>query len=73
MQQSQLKAKDTTGKWAYYFVLVEPESEYNFLKAIEGDGTIDLKDYGTVISSCYGEKPTEEVKLYLKEMYRFDV
>ncbi len=68
-----LKAKDTTGRWAYYFVLVEAPREAAFLKAIEGDGTIDLEDFGKVVASCYGEEPSKEVKDYLKEKYGFDV
>lgn len=68
-----LKAKDTTGKWAYYFVLVLPEKEKEFLRAIEGDGTINLEDYGRVVASSYGEKPTAEVKNYLKQTYGFDI
>ena len=69
-----LKAKDTTGRWAYYFLLVKPEHEAAFLKAIdENKGTIDLEDYGKVVASCYGEEPTEEVKNYLKEKYGFEV
>lgn len=68
-----LKAKDTTGRWAYYFVLVESPRETAFLKAIEGDGTIDLEDFGKVIASCYGEEPNAEIKKYLKDKYGFDV
>jgi hypothetical protein len=68
-----LKAKDTTGRWAYYFVLVEAPREQAFLKSIEGDGIIDLEDYGKVIASCYGEEPTQEIKEFLKEKYGFDV
>ncbi|MEI9928813.1 MAG: hypothetical protein WDN44_15425 [Sphingomonas sp.] len=68
-----LKAKDTTGAWAYYFVLVMPEREAAFLAAIEGSGTIDLEDYGRVIASCYGEEPTTEVRDYLYETYGFVV
>lgn len=68
-----LKAKDTTGRWAYYFVLVEPEMERSFMAAIEGDGTIDLEDYGKVVASCYGEAPTKDVKDYLKQRYGFNV
>lgn len=68
-----LKAKDTTGRWAYYFVLIEPAKERTFLKAIGGDGIIDLEDYGRVIASCYGEAPTQEVRDFLKEKYGFDV
>jgi hypothetical protein len=68
-----LKARDSTGRWAYYFVLVEPQREAQFLKAIQGDGTVDLEEYGKVIASCYGEEPSQEVKDFLKERYGFEV
>lgn len=68
-----LKAKDTTGRWAYYFVLVEAPREAAFMKAIEGDGTLDLEEYGKVVASCYGEEPTPELREYLKERYGFEV
>ncbi|MBX9802496.1 MAG: caspase family protein [Caulobacteraceae bacterium] len=66
-----LKAKDTTGRWAYYFVLVEPEKEAAFLASINGDGIIDIETYGSVVASSYGETPSEEVRAYLKERYGF--
>lgn len=68
-----LKAKDSTGRWAYYFVLVEAPREATFLESIKGDGTVDLEEYGKVIASCYGEEPTEEVKTFLKDRYGFEV
>lgn len=68
-----LKAKDTTGRWAYYFVLVMPLREAAFLAAIKGEGIIDLEDYGKVVASCYGEEPSEEVRNLLKARYGFDV
>lgn len=68
-----LKAKDTTGRWAYYFVYVPSYRERLFLKAIEGDGTIDLENYGKVIGSCYGEEPSEFLKNELREKYRFEI
>ncbi len=68
-----LKAKDTTGNWAYYFVLVEPENETAFLRTIQGNGEINLLDFGYVVASSYGEKPTDAVKEYLKDKYDFDV
>jgi len=68
-----LKAKDTTGRWAYYFVLVMQDRESEFLTAIEGDGTLDLEDYGKVVASCYGEEPNEEIRSYLLEKYGFEV
>lgn len=67
-----LKAKDSTGRWAYYFVLVQPWNEWRFLQAIEGDGMIDLEDYGSVIASCYGESPNAETVKFLKATYGWD-
>lgn len=64
-----LKAKDSTGRWAYYFVYIPEEKERDFFTAIKGDGMIDLEDYGKVVASCYGEQPTHEVAAYLKERY----
>lgn len=68
-----LKAKDSTGRWAYYFILVEPPREKAFMEAIGGDGMIDLEEFGKVIASCYGEEPNDEVKKFLKEKYDFEV
>ena len=68
-----IKAKDSTGRWAYYFVLVEQLKERQFLKAISGEGMVDLESFGKVIASNYGEEPSEDVKRTLKERYDFDV
>ncbi len=68
-----LKARDSSGRWAYYFVLVPPQLEANFLAAIKGDGIVDLEDYGPVIASNYGESPSQEVLTYLKQIYGFDI
>jgi hypothetical protein len=68
-----LKAKDSTGRWAYYFVLVEPAQEKGFLAALESKESIDLEQYGKVVASNYGEEPNEEVRTMLKEKYGFDV
>lgn len=68
-----LKAKDSTGRWAYYFVLVEAAKEQSFLNALEANESIDLEDYGKVVASNYGEEPSEDVKKMLKERYGFEV
>jgi hypothetical protein len=68
-----LKAKDSTGRWAYYFVLIHPAAEERFLQALKQTETIDLEDYGEVIASCYGESPDEKTKTFLKERYGFEV
>lgn len=68
-----LKAKDSTGKWAYYFVLVEPHQEQAFLTALKSETTMNLEDYGKVIASNYGEEPRQEVKDFLKKHYGFQL
>ena len=68
-----LKAKDSTGRWAYYFVLIQPNLEPKFLQALESTETLDLEDYGRIVASCYGESPNEKTKTFLKEKYGFDI
>lgn len=62
-----LCAKDTTGMQACYLVLVEPQREAAFNKALKtSDDTLNFENYSKVIASCYDDKPTEEVKKLLK-------
>lgn len=68
-----LKAKDSTGRWAYYFVLVEIDLEQAFLQALESNKSINLDDYGKVVASCYGQEPDKRTKALLKEKYGFIV
>lgn len=68
-----LKAKDTSGQWAYYFVLVEAEQEAAFLEAINGNGAIELEDYGKVIASSYGDQPSQQVRDFLRDRYGWEV
>lgn len=68
-----LKAKDSTGRWAYYFILVRPSSEQEFLQALKSNREIDLEKYGFLVASNYGEAPSEEVRAMLKEKYDFNV
>lgn len=64
-----VKARDTTNRWAVYFVYVPPSREGSFLRALEGEGLVDLADYGTVIASGYGETPTPELLAKLKDEF----
>ncbi len=69
-----LRAVDTTGRPAYYFVLIEPYKEAAFQAALKsGRDTLNFKDFGKIIASCYGDQPNEEVKKLLKDKYGFDV
>jgi uncharacterized caspase-like protein len=64
-----LRANDSSQREAYYFVLIEPEFERDFLNC--SSGNIDLTDYGVVLASNYGSKPTTEVLMYLNQRFGF--
>lgn len=68
-----LKSKDSSGRRARYFILVEPHRVSEFTSAIKVDGMIDLKNYGRIIASNYGKDPSEEVRLLIKEQYGFRI
>lgn len=65
------KAQDHTKKWAQYFVLMEKAKEPEFLKAVKKGGDIDVKQFGRVVASFYGDKAPAEVKQLLTEKYGF--
>ncbi len=67
-----IRAKDKTGKKAYYFVLVEPTKEAGFMRAIASKN-LNLEEYGKIIASCYGNSPSQDVKTMLKQKYDFDI
>lgn len=68
-----IKAKDTTGRWAYYLVLVPSYRERSFLAALYGEESLDLDKHGKVVDSCYGEGPTDEMRARVKERFGFDL
>ena len=67
----QVMGKDTTGRTAWYFVLIDKEKKEQFLAHKPGD-SYDLADYGKIIASGYGEEVPDDVKEMLKEKYGFD-
>ena len=67
----QVMGKDTTGRTAWYFVLIDKEKKDQFLAHKPGD-SYDLADYGKIIASGYGEEVPDDVKEMLKEKYGFD-
>jgi hypothetical protein len=68
-----IRAQDKTGKWAQYFLLMEAAREPAFLKAAKSQGDIDLKQFGVVIASFYGDTPPADVKKLMREKYAFEV
>jgi hypothetical protein len=67
----QVMGRDTTGRIAWYFILVDKEKKEQFLAHKQGD-SYDLADYGKIITSGYGEIVPDDVKEMLKEKYGFD-
>jgi len=45
----------------YYFLLVDPDKEEEFQKALTGTAPFNVKDFATVIASGYGDPP-EDIK-----------
>ena len=68
-----IRAKDTTGRMACYYVLVPETRRTLFLEALRSPETISLNDYGEVVASNYGEKPNEQTKRILREKYGLEV
>lgn len=56
---------------AYYFVLVHETKEKKFLQALKKTDRFDLKDFGEVIHSGFGEPPKELVK-QLESSYKVE-
>jgi hypothetical protein len=67
----QVMGKDTTGRIAWYFILIDKEKKEQFLEHKQGD-SYDLADYGKIIASGYGDTVPDDVKAMLKEKYGFD-
>lgn len=61
------------GRPAFYFILVKPADEERFLAALADDGEMNLGNFGELIASNYGDRPSLEVLAYLKDRFGFDV
>lgn len=62
-----VKGKDA-GSSAWYYILVKLEQLNYFLVALDDD-IIHLENHGKIISSAYGEKPSESVTKNIKQQY----
>lgn len=63
--------RDSTGREAYYFVLIDKDKKQDFLRHKVGDN-YNLEDYGKIVYSAYGTKVPKYIKEMLKEKYGFD-
>ena len=56
---------------AWYYVLVDRSKKLGFLKALQTD-MISVEDFGTVLESGYGERPSQEVTERIRREYDLD-
>jgi hypothetical protein len=68
-----LKAKDTTGRWAYYVLLLAPRKERVFVAALKAGGSMDLASFGRILASNYGEEANADTRTEMKRRFGFDV
>ncbi len=66
-----VNATDSTGRRAFYYILVDKLKLKEFL-AMKPDGRYDLADFGQILASGYGDEPSDDVKAILKEKYGFN-
>jgi hypothetical protein len=64
-----VRGNDSTGRAAWYFLLVDPAKKAAFRKAATGQ--VELNAYGRVIASGYGTDPPPEVRERMKTEYGF--
>lgn len=65
-----VNATDSTGRRAFYYIKVDRHKLRSFL-AIRPDGHYDLRDFGEIIYSAYGEEPTIDAKRMLNREHGF--
>ena len=64
-----VRGNDSTGRPAWYFVLVDPAKKAAFRKAFSGQ--VELNAYGRIIASGYGTDPPADVRERMKTEYGF--
>lgn len=66
-----VRGHDSTGRPAWYYVQVDkPKKRLFEINAKKGQ--INLTDYGTIITSAYGEDSPADVKKRMKDEYGFE-
>ena len=65
-----VRGMDTTGKQAWYYVLVD-KSKRDIFKSRNGVPHLKLTDYGQILYSGYGNSPPESTISLMKNQYGF--
>ena len=66
-----ITCKDPQGRDCYYFIATT-EEKISEMAALQ-DGTHQISDYGKILGSGFGTKPSEAVKQMIKEKHGYDV
>ena len=64
-----VRGNDSTGRPAWYFVLVDPAKRAAFRKAFSGQ--LQLNAYGRILASGFGAEPPPDVRERMKTEYGF--
>lgn len=65
-----IRGKDTTGRRAWYYLLVEKTKKRLFESDVKRP-QMQLTDYGTIVYSGYGENPPDDIKTKMFDDYGF--
>jgi hypothetical protein len=68
-----IRAKDTTGQMACYFVRVPETLLPFFQQALRRNKITSLEDYGEIVASNYGNEPSSQTKQILHEKYGIEL
>jgi hypothetical protein len=64
--------KPKGGDACYFFLLLHAQKETEFLHAIKHKPVFDLRDYGDVIDSGFGDEAPEQVMEWIKNWYELN-
>ena len=67
-----VRHKSNQGEASYFFLLLKPQKETEFLHAIKHKSVFNLKDYGDLIDSGFGEEAPEQVMEWIKNWYELN-
>jgi len=61
-----VRSKDHTGQNAYYFMLLDREKISEFKQVALSSESFDLKDYGDIVASGYGDTVPESLRIRMR-------
>ena len=65
-----IQFKPFNGRAAYYYLRVEPLQEKALLHALKNLPSFDLKEYGSLVYSGYGDEAPDHVKEWVQQWHK---